>query len=140
MKNTRTNGMTFTRKPALQKVELILKTLRIGKTRIELESFINLDKRTLISYLAHLHATGQIHIAAWTRDGEHFYPRPIYKAGAGVDAPKPGPLTETEKQKRAWARLKADPERYISHLYKQRKNRFTPRPDIAAAWLFGEAA
>ena len=114
--NTRTNGMTFTRQASLAKIALLLQACKHGRTRQELEIITGLTRRTTLSYLIHLLNTRQLHITSWTREGiGQFYPSPIYKTGAGVDAPKPGPLTETEKQKRAWAKLKADPVRYAKH-------------------------
>lgn len=120
MSNTRTSGMTFTSKAAQAKIQRILEACKHGRTRQELEIILSLTRRTMLSYLIHLHATEQIHIVNWTREGiGYFYPLPIYKAGKGIDAPKPEPLNETEKQKRAWAKLKADPVRYAKHRAKK---------------------
>lgn len=117
---TRTNGMSFVRKKALQKIETILAACKLGRTRQELEIITGMSRRTTLSYLIHLQETGRMHISGWTREGiGQFYPVAIYKTGQGIDAPKPPPLDETEKQKRAWAKLKADPVRYAKHRAKK---------------------
>lgn len=116
MRPTRVNNMTFTRKASRAKVDQVLQACKLGRTRQELEIILGLSRRTTLSYLLHLHDSGQLHISGWTREGiGQFYPVPIYKTGAGVDVQKPPPLSETEKQKRAWAKLKADPVRYAKH-------------------------
>ena len=120
MSNTRTNGMTFTTKAAKAKIQNILQACKHGRTRQELEIILALTRRTTLSYLVHLLETKQMHVSSWTREGiGQFYPVPIYKAGKGIDAAKPEPLNETEKQKRAWAKLKADPVRYAKHRAKK---------------------
>jgi hypothetical protein len=114
--NTRTNGMTFTSKAAQARIQVMLQACKHGRTRQELEIILALTRRTTLSYLIHLHATEQLHISKWVREGiGQFYPVPVYKTGKGIDAAKPEPLNETEKQKRAWAKLKADPMRYAKH-------------------------
>lgn len=125
--STRTNGMTFKRQASAAKIERVLQACKLGRTRQELEIILGLTRRTTLSYLIYLHDTQQLHISGWTREGiGQFYPVPIYKTGAGVDADKPGPLTETEKQKRAWAKLKADPVRYAQHRAKKARKPVQP--------------
>ena len=120
MNPARVNNMTFTRKASRAKVDLVLQACKLGRTRQELEIILGLSKRTVLSYVLHLQDTKQLHIASWKREGiGQFYPVAVYKTGPGLDAPKPGPLTETEKQKRAWAKLKADPVRYAKHRAKK---------------------
>ena len=128
MNTTRTNGMVFTTTKAKAKVQLVLQSCKQGRTRQELEIILSLSKRTTVSYLRHLHSIGQLHITTWKRDGiGQFYPQPVYKTGPGVDAPKPPPLTEHERQVRAWAKLKADPVRYA----KMRERRTGQKPPPA---------
>ena len=120
MNPTRVNNMTFARKRSRANIERILQACKLGRTRQEIEIILGLTRRTTLSYLLHLQDTKQVHISSWKREGiGQFYPVPVYKTGDGVDAPKPGPLTETEKQKRAWAKLKADPVRYAKHRAKK---------------------
>lgn len=129
MKPTRVNNMTFSRQRSLAKIQQVLQACKLGRTRQELEIILGLTRRTTLSYLLHLQEAGEIHITSWKREGlGQFYPVPVYKTGAGVDAPKPEPLTETEKQKRAWQRLKADPERYAKH--RAKKARKPPQPQV----------
>lgn len=131
MSNTRTNGMTFTSKAAKARIQRILEACRHGRTRQELEIILALTRRTTLSYLIHLHETEQLHISNWTREGiGYFYPLPIYKAGKGIDAAKPEPLNETEKQKRAWAKLKADPVRYAKHRARKARRPVQAPPSV----------
>lgn len=118
--NTRTNGMTFTSKAAQARVATILQACKHGRTQQELEIILALTRRTTLSYIIHLHDTKRLHVVDWTREGiGQFYPVPVYKTGKGIDAAKPEPLNETEKQKRAWAKLKADPVRHAKHRAKK---------------------
>lgn len=116
MKPTRVNNMTFTSSRSRAKIDQVLQACKHGRTRQELEIILALSRRTTLSYLIHLQETDQLHISKWVREGiGQFYPVPVYKTGKGIDAAKPEPLNETEKQKRAWAKLKADPVRYAKH-------------------------
>lgn len=114
--NTRTNGMTFTSPRAKARLCLVLQACKHGRTRQEMEIILALSRRTTLSYLIHLHGAGLLHISEWKREGiGQFYPVPVYKTGKGVDAAKPARLDESERQKRAWAKLKEDPVRYAKH-------------------------
>lgn len=133
MKPTRVNNMTFTRKGSRAKIDRILQVCRHGRTRQELEIILALTRRTTLSYLVFLHETGQLHISSWKREGiGQFYPVPVYTTGPGVDALKPEPLSETEKQKRSWAKLKADPVRYAQH--RARKAKRPPKPSAGTVF------
>lgn len=122
MKPSTVNNMTFTQPKSQAKLKVILRICKQGATRQIIELAIGVRRRTVNSYITFLRETGQLHIASWTREGlGQFYPIPVYQAGAGQDAPKPGPLTERERQVRAWAKLKADPERYAKHRKAKRK-------------------
>jgi hypothetical protein len=128
---TRTNGMTFTSKAAQARVTTILFACKHGRTRQELEIILTLTRRTTLSYLIHLQGTGQLHVSKWVREGfGQFYPVPVYKTGKGIDAAKPDPLNEAEKQKRAWAKLKADPVRYAKHRAKKARQPVEAAPAV----------
>lgn len=131
MTATRVNSMTFTRKASLAKIDQVLHACKHGRTRQELEIILGLTRRTTLSYLIHLQETQQLHISKWVREGiGQFYPAPVYKTGKGVDAAKPAPLNETEKQKRAWAKLKADPARYAKHRAKKSRTPVKAAPAV----------
>lgn len=131
MSNTRTNGMTFTSKAAQARIENILFACRHGRSRQELEIILGLTRRTTLSYLVHLHGTEQLHISQWKREGiGQFYPAPVYKSGKGIDAAKPAPLNEREKQQRSWAKLKADPVRYAKHRAKKARRPVEATPSV----------
>lgn len=131
MSNTRVNNMTFTSKAAQAKVATILQACKHGRTRQELEIILAIGRRTALSYLIHLHDTEQVHITKWVREGfGQFYPVPVYKTGKGIDAAKPAPLNETEKQKRAWAKLKADPVRYAKHRARKARRPVEAAPSV----------
>ena len=106
-----------------------------------------MSKRNALEYVNHMKAQRLVHIARWTRDiaqSGRMYPRPMYQLGDKPDAPKPQPLTETEKKARAWALIKADPERHLQHTLRKRRQRADrrgPRRDVAANWItFAEVA
>lgn len=126
MKRTTVNNMTFTRPASRAKLQSILVLCKTGATRQHIEIAIGVDRRTANCYVTFLRSNGQIHISSWTREGlGQFYPVPVYRAGAGEDAPKPPRLTERERQARSWSKLKADPVRIAKHREKKRK---TPLP------------
>lgn len=138
------NRMTFTKPAALAKIERILTLLEQPMTAHALSLAVPISKRWAHEYLRHLHAEGRIYIKAWARDiaeRERMYPREVWVAGAGVDAPRPPALTLMERKKRAWDRIKADEDRHERILARRRVMKVLkrPRPDPAAAWI-GAAA
>ena len=134
--------MTFTKPAALAKIDRILKLLAKPMTAHALAQALPLSKRWVGEYLKHLHANGRVHIIDWVREikeCERMYPREIWLAGEGVDAPRPPALNLDERKKRAWARLKQDDDRIDRHRARRRvltrlKQR---RPDMAASWIVG---
>lgn len=142
---------TFIRPAALAKIERILQLLtERPRTAHELAEAIPMSKRHAQEYVNHLHSAQRIYISTWRRHVEHsgrMYPRPAYRVQPADcirrDASKPKPLTPDERKRRAWELVKADPERHMTHILKKRKyraDRKGPRTDIAANWIFQEAA
>lgn len=134
--------MKFTRPAALAKMARTIDLLTVTPmTAAELADALPISKRHAQEYINQLMADGRVFIIRWARHVEHsqrMYPRPVYAVGQGIDAPQPEPLTPEQRKKRAWARVKADPERYVTHLLKKRKYRADvrgPRADVAAAWI-----
>lgn len=137
--------MQFNRPASLAKIDRILEMLtKRGMTVHEVSDALPLTKRNTLDYLTHLHKCGRIFIEKWVRDVDHserMYPRPMFRAGINRDdAPKPEPLTADQRKKRAWARIKEDPDRHMTYTLKKRVKRLKLRPDRAAAWMFGAAA
>lgn len=138
----------FTSKASLVRIEKILEILSSPMTVPEVRALVFLSKPTMNHYIYHLHEKKMVHISGWKREsvaGEQPYLRPIYRAGEGKDRPKPKAFTHTQNSKRRYHRLKRDNPEALDkilakgRLYKRMMN-FKPRPDIAAAWLFGNAA
>lgn len=134
--------MNFTREPAQRKIARILTLLsEQPRTVHALVETVPLSRRHVQEYLNHLMDAERIHIRRWVRDisqSGRMYPRPVYAAGKGRNAPQPPALTPKERQRRAWELVKADPERYVSHLLSKRRyrsDRRGARPDRAAAWI-----
>lgn len=136
------NKMTFTKHSALAKIDRILELLKQPMSAHALAKALPLSKRWVHAYLKHLHANGRIHITTWVRDiaeRKGMYPRELWLAGEGVDAPRPPALNLEERKKRAWARLKADEEKHARLVARRRvmdriKKR---RPEPAVAWILG---
>lgn len=107
----------------------------------DISAKIHLSIRWTYTYLTHLHKEGKIHIEAWEkRPAGNTYPVPKYRAGAGVDAQKPKPLTAKQKGELLRKRINADPERRDSFLARNRAlKRKVTRMDLVAA-LFGAPA
>ena len=141
------NKMAFVRPAAQKKIERLLAMLAKPMTIHDIAEALPLSKRNALAYVAHLREQRLVRIAKWTRDIEQsgrMYPRPLYQVGDKPDAPKPAAMTEPEKKARAWALIKADPERHYQHTLRKRRERADrkgPRRDIAANWItFAEAA
>lgn len=139
--------MTYTRPAAIAKIDRIMAMLKQRpRTVFDVAEALPMSKRHAQSYLNHLMAERRIHIKRWVRhidQRDRMYPRPVYAAGEGVDAEPPAPLTPRERRARAWAVIKADPERHLDYLQRKRVARTDakgPRADRAAAWMYGEAA
>lgn len=60
-----------------------------------------------------------LHVAHWVTNPTG-YPAPAYGAGGKPDAPRPAPLSTSEKNARHWAKLKANPRRYAVYRQIQR--------------------
>lgn len=135
-----THQMTFSRPAALAKLARIRALLEARPMTVrELADAVPLSKRYAQEYLNHLMSQHQVYIKRWVRDvaySDRMYPRPVYAMGDRANAPAPKPLTSDQRKKRAWERIKADPERYVTHLLKKRKY----RADVAANWMMQEAA
>lgn len=141
------NNMAFVRPAAQKKIERLLAMLAKPMTIHDIAEALPLSKRNAQEYVNHLTERRLVHIAKWARDikqSGRMYPRPMYQVGDKADAPKPRPLSEPEKKARAWALIKADPERHYQHTLRKRRERADrkgPRRDIAANWItFAEAA
>jgi hypothetical protein len=137
--------MTFTRPAALVKIDRILALLATPTTAHSLALALPLSKRWVHEYLQYLHANKRVHIADWAREikqSGRMYPRELWLAGEGADAPRPPPMDLGERKKRAWQRLRADEDRYERRRARRRvMSRIKRRqPEPAAAWILGAAA
>ena len=100
------------------------------------------SRRQMLLLLRQHHEAGDLHIAKWYRYADKGQWAAQYAIGAGVDAPKPVPLTRAEKWKRTAARLKDNPEHYLRKnqnarlRYAKRTGSLVRRDPMTAA-LFG---
>lgn len=87
--------------------------------------------------LMELKAQNRIHVARWTPVGRNY--EQLWTAGAGQDAPKPKPMTTTQKYKVRAVRMKLDPEMAIREANRRKAKALVPRRDPFVAALFGPA-
>lgn len=86
-------------------------------TRYEISQRLHLSETAACDYLAYLRQPEhrQVHIAAWSFDAVgDLRPmlRPLYKAGAMPDAPKPPPRSANDVSRAYRRRVKEDPDKY----------------------------
>lgn len=130
--------MTFTRKPALLRIERIKAKMDranggMDMTFVQVGNAVHMTKQAAWVYMKHLHALQEVHICGWddSSPGPH---RPIYRLGPGVDAPDRPALSWAEHSKNRRARINADPEAKDLDLakkrawYHRRKAEKTPNP------------
>lgn len=133
--------MTFKRPAAMDKIQTILTLLRaVPMTDVDLAELIPMSRKWTREYLKHLHRARRVYVHSWAKDATHRDKRhaiPIWSAGRRPDAQRPDPDSRSEVFRRAWVKLKADPERHTSTLARRRvQHRLKNlRPDPAAAWL-----
>lgn len=131
--------LSFNTAPTLRKIERILDLLKYRDYSVlELAPLVPITDRWLVDYLNHLKTNNQIHICGYMPEVEGIrrYPRPVYRLGPGVDAPRPVPLTEKQRKLRRKQKMKRDIEYFFIERGKNRLRKFKPKPDKAAAWLF----
>lgn len=131
--------LSFNTAPTLRKIERILDLLKYRDYSVlELAPLIPITDRWLVDYLNHLKTNNQIHICGYMPEVEGIrrYPRPVYRLGPGVDAPRPAPLTDKQRKLRRKQKMKRDIEYFFIERGKNRLRKFKPKPDKAAAWLF----
>jgi hypothetical protein len=133
--------LTFETTPSLRKIERILDLLKFRDYSVlELAPLIPITDRWLVDYLNHIKSNNQIHICGYMPEVEGIrrYPRPVYRLGPGVDAPRPAPLTDKQRKLRRKRRMKRDDDYFFIERSKTRLRKFIPKPDKAAAWLFAQ--
>ncbi|MGX6999886.1 hypothetical protein [Caballeronia sp. KNU42] len=67
---------------------------------IELAELVNLNRSGVSKHMAARHEAKEVHICKWKRlkaSGKHV---PVYRLGAGVDAPKPPPMSNAIKNRK----------------------------------------
>lgn len=104
---------TFERKAALIFIDRMLAALEAKPmTRAEMEVELFASKTKMLNYIRHLHGgeTKRIYIKRWaSTSGPN---APVYAVGDLPDAPKPRPLTDEERAKLEWKRIRANQDRY----------------------------
>ncbi|MDR6381806.1 hypothetical protein [Paraburkholderia caribensis] len=100
---------------------IIERELRKGPAhRYRLAELLRLHPSTVSKQLGLQHDANAVHITDWHRRTRTSAPIPVYTLGAGVDVPKPAPLTSAEKMRRVTANarqrriLRAEPVRGVN--------------------------
>jgi len=130
--------MTFTKEPALRRIERIQEMLRAkDMTLQEIADGIHLSLRWAREYIVHLRINRLIHIAGFRlHHMEHkTVSHALYCWGAATDAAKPLPLTSAERAQRQRDILMSDQDLHEAALRKRRAARIVPARDWAASWI-----
>lgn len=115
--------MKFTTHLAQYKILLILAALdERPKSARELADELHIDRSLVPQYLKHMGAR----VAAWVRPGTGNLV-PYYDMKRCQPAQRPAPLTETQRKRARWKRIKADPVRHARVKALQRANRSNRR-------------
>lgn len=89
---------------------LLLKVLQdLGPCmKTDLYAEVPAHPRRIDTLLRQLRDLKQAHICRWesSEPGQRRYPRPVWKAGRGKDAPKPAPMTGAERVRASRERRK----------------------------------
>lgn len=115
--------------------KLMLRQLeKMDTNRFRLANLLQLHPATTHKHLNALHKAGKAHICRWERTTPYSAFVPVYKAGKGIDAPKPARLSGAEKERRRRAEMKR--RRVVSGDIVQNVNPFA----IAMNQVISEAA
>lgn len=144
--------MTFARKPAQLKLARLREALAGEPMSLfQLAQVLCLTHEGCRPYVNHLHQPyghpgREVYIESWksvAEPGKRTFLRAFYALGNKRDAKRPASNHATYN-KRYIARLKQDQDAYGRHVQRktnwQRRQNFKPRADVAAQWLFREAA
>lgn len=89
-------------------------------------------------YVVELHAAGAVRIVRWSVQKEGRETRiPVFRLGAGPDAPRPQRLTGAQRQAAQMARIRANTERYDLHKARNRARKMKVARDPLVGALFG---
>ena len=138
------NGMTFKKPAAHRAIARILDFLaQRPATNIEIAEHVPLALKHCNRYLTWLHSQEAIHVARWVRDeahGQRAYPRRVWADGPGRDARRPAPKTRADTVRDMRDRQReADPIGYYARRRAKALLKRSPRRDVAAAWIGGQA-
>lgn len=85
----------------------IIAALRTGARSVaELEALAFASQRNVMHHIKQLRERKEIHVCRWQR-GKSGPFRPIYRWGQGTDAPRPEPLTDSQRCKEYRAKQRA---------------------------------
>lgn len=130
--------MKFTSEAAQRRIDKIQQILRQSNLTInEISENIYLVPRWTREYINYLHNEGYIYISSYKRQAHNIYERyvPLYCWGIFKDAKKPATLTQVEKNKKLFEKLKKNKDAHDLVLKKRRAARIKPKRDLAAFWI-----
>lgn len=133
-------SMTFTRRPALLRIERIKKAMAASDMTVpQLAAAIHTSKQNAWLYMRHLKSLQEVHICGWddSLPGPH---SPVYRLGTGEDVPDFPARSWAEHSRNRRARINADPEAKDLDLAKKRawyyRRKAEARGDLRAAPIF----
>lgn len=103
---------TFASRKTQQRIALLLSELtKQPMTRDEVQCLLGICKRSTLAYLAHLGAEPRcIYIKRWAVTGGPL--APVYALGNRPDAVRPPSLSDQERSKLEWQRIRSDRDKY----------------------------
>ena len=109
-----------------KRIEYLLERMKTEPmNRHQMADAVNMSLKSVCKYITEMKFYRKIHIYKYERTTGQF--TVFYMTGNLPDAPKPSAYSQEDYNKKF--RLK--PKDHV-----RRPNRFTPRPDIASAWMF----
>lgn len=133
----RLNGMKFTRRATLARIERIQQLLRQQPSTIqEIADAVHISKRYATEYVSYLREQGKLHICDYRREPRDCYQvyKPLLAWGPGADAPHPDRSSRV-RQAEHRAKIADDPVRKEIELAKRRAKAIKPHMDWTSAWI-----
>lgn len=134
--------LTFKSEQAKRKIDRIRSLTSVDpKSLQEIASETFMSVPWARSYVQHLREGGLMHIARYEERQTSAYitNSPLFKWGAGKDAPKPK-MTPKDYVDRNRASLRSDPDAHAAHLARRRALDNKPKMDPMLAAFFGKAS
>ncbi|WP_428852752.1 hypothetical protein [Imbroritus primus] len=130
--------------PTWDAVKRVLAT-NPGLDSIQISQMTGASRRAVMTALQVQHAAGEVHVPGYGPRPPSGYAPKLWALGPGKDAPRPKPMTASQKAKRSYRRLKQERPDILAKksaraklTYAERNGKLIRR-DPAAAWIQGVA-